>query len=217
MSDYSATRGLDSLSHRSNRTNTFINFVKRTAEKLGYNADAIAARAKGLSSVDFCDYIMSTKIMPNDILKELRIRYDIRSKGPFRYCHNQQHSNYNDTNSAMVYIPSKLTIKLVANGFIAERFVKMERMERTEVNHKDLLERQTRKLYQYLNWTMRINNKAQTMVLLEGGNAYKVLLINTELHDQRGNALYALCIDNDVVSSKAQRWYLVHVDCAKNL
>ena len=33
-----------------------------------------------------------------------------------------------------------------------------------------------------------------------------MLLINTELHDERGHELYALCIRNDVVSGNAQKW-----------
>lgn len=55
------------------------------------------------------------------------------------------------------------------------------------------------------------------MNLLEGRNGGRALLINTELHDQKRRELYALCIPNDVVSPKAQRWQLAALCTASEL
>ena len=55
-----------------------------------------------------------------------------------------------------------------------------------------------------MNWTIRISKVAEAVVVLKGRSGGKVLLIDTELHDHRGQELYALCIPNDVVSSNAQ-------------
>jgi len=49
---------------------------------------------------------------------------------------------------------------------------------------------------------------AQTMAVLKGQNGQNILLIDVELHDDRGQTLYALCTPNDVVSPKAQQWQL---------
>ena len=57
-----------------------------------------------------------------------------------------------------------------------------------------------------MNWTIRISKVTEAVVVLKGRSGGKVLLIDTELHDHRGQELYALCIPNDVVSSKAQKW-----------
>ena len=169
MSDFLANRGMDCLSHHNKETTQFINFVKRTAEKLGYDPNAIAAKAKGLSCVDLSDYNMSTEIMPNDILQELRTRY----------CHNQQHSNCNDTDNAIVYIHGNLTARLIRSEQIAEQLTTPQR------------------LYQYLFWTMKMNKIARTMIEMKTKDGHNVLIIDVELHDQRGQNLYALCIPNN--------------------
>ena len=52
---------------------------------------------------------------------------------------------------------------------------------------------------------------AQTITIMEGRNKRKVLLIDIELHDQRGQRLYALCTPNDVTSPNAQPWQLAHL------
>ena len=91
-----------------------------------------------------------------------------------------------------VFVARKYTEQLVAGGVLLEGFPTAQR------------------LYQYLNWTMRINKVSRTMNLLEGRGGGRVLLINTELHDRDRRELYALCIPNDVVSPKAQKWYIMH-------
>lgn len=91
----------------------------------------------------------------------------------------------------MVFIPNKLTEVLLEMGVIWEQFQKPQR------------------LYQYLNWTIRISNQSRQIVPLNGKNWFTIQLINTELHDQNGNHLYALCIPNDVISAKAQKWYVL--------
>lgn len=87
-----------------------------------------------------------------------------------------------------VFVARKSTERLVAEQLMVEGFSTAQR------------------LYQYLNWTMRINKVSRTMNLLEGRSGERVLLINTELHDRRRRELYALCIPNDVISPKAQKW-----------
>merc|ERR1719474_2401467 len=89
-----------------------------------------------------------------------------------------------------VFIPNKLTEQLIDDMLIHEPFGT------------------ARRLYQYLNWTLRISAMAQTTVQMEGRDGCSVLLVDTELHDQRGRGLYALCIRNDIVSAKAQKWQL---------
>merc|ERR1719433_2467114 len=64
---------------------------------------------------------------------------------------------------------------------------------------------------------MRICKMAECLVVLEGRNGRTVLLVNTELHDQRGRELYALCIPNDVISFKAQKWQLADLMTASAL
>ena len=87
----------------------------------------------------------------------------------------------------MVFIDNKLTERLVASRVIAEQIST------------------PRRLYQYLNWTMRLNKMAQSTLTMEGRNGYRVLLIDVELHDRYGRGLYALCILND---KDAPKWQL---------
>ncbi len=86
-------------------------------------------------------------------------------------------------------ISSKVTAQLVKSGLISERFSSAQR------------------LYQYLNWTTRISAVAGCMAVMEGRNGRRMLLVNTELHDQSGHTLYALSSLNDVVTHRTQKWY----------
>merc|ERR1719385_180399 len=58
---------------------------------------------------------------------------------------------------------------------------------------------------------------SQTMVILEGRNEGRFLLFNTELHDKRGQRLYALSTPNDVISTNTQRWQLADLLNANEL
>ena len=65
----------------------------------------------------------------------------------------------------------------------------------------------SQRLYQYLNWTVRISKVAATTAAFESQRGDKVLLINTELHcKMTRQELYALCIPNDVTNPKVQEW-----------
>ena len=161
--------------------------IETFANQLGYDASKILQMAHGLSSIDFAtnsSFNESTGDLPEPIVQELYARYDVYSHGPFHFAESES------KNKCTVFIPNKLTEQLLANDVILESFDKAQR------------------LYQYLNWTIRISAVADSMVRLEGRNGYNVLLIHTELHDQRENDLYALCIINDMESAKAQKWYL---------
>jgi len=99
----------------------------------------------------------------------------------------------------MVFINGKVTARLIRSQLIRE----------------DILT--ARRLYQYLNWTMRISKVAETMTIMEGRTGRKVLLFDVELHDQRGEGLYALCVPNDVQSPNAQQWQLADLLTAHQL
>merc|ERR1719445_897964 len=77
-----------------------------------------------------------------------------------------------------VFVNGKVTMELARNNALMEHFSASKR------------------LYQYLNWTIRISKVAQTLSLLKGRNGAKVLLVNMELHDRFGRELYALCTLN---------------------
>ena len=92
--------------------------------------------------------------------------------------------------TSSVFIPTKLTSHLISNHLIQEQFAS------------------TKRLFQFLNWTMRINKSTQNMVVMEGRNGCKVLLFDVELHDPRCQSLYALCTPNITQTPKAQPWRL---------
>jgi hypothetical protein len=52
---------------------------------------------------------------------------------------------------------------------------------------------------------------------LESESGCNVVLVHTELHDHRQRDLYALCVSNDVVSAKAQKWQLAALMTAPEL
>jgi hypothetical protein len=98
-----------------------------------------------------------------------------------------------------VFIGSKVTEHLVASQSLLEPFLSPKR------------------LYQYLNWTMRISKVSGCMAVMEGQNGGRVLLIDTELHDQCGRTLYALCPPNDVTTHRSQQWQLAALLTADEL
>ena len=90
-----------------------------------------------------------------------------------------------------VFIPPKVTSHLMKNKLVRERF------------------QSTKRLFQFLDWTMTMNKTTQNMVVMEGQNGSKVLLFDVELHDPRRQNLYALCIPNTIQIPKALSWRLV--------
>ena len=180
-------------------TNRFLGSIAYLAKKHGYNADDVFASAHHFSSTDFCADAHSNGVyraagrhpanyIPEAIVSDLRARYSLKNHGPFKKMSMVQKRG-TSRNQWSVYIPNEFTDQLVADDIILETFD------------------QSQRLYQYLNWTIRISTMARTMALLQGQNKYTVMLCHTELHDRRGRDLYALCIQNDVVSHNAQEWY----------
>ena len=198
-SSHSSSRNIDhteweNVSSRQS-TNRFLGSIAYLAEKHGYNPDDILASAHHFSSADFCvDKHFNNdpeRYLPSTIITDLRARYNLKSNGPFITVPSERslQKRVASRNQWTVYVPNKFTDQLVADDIILETFD------------------QSQRLYQYLNWTIRISTMARTMALLQGQNKYTVMLCHTELHDRRGRDLYALCIQNDVVSSNAQEWY----------
>ena len=196
-SDY--PKGENASSRQS--TNRFLGSMAYLAKKHGYNADDIIAIASvhHFSSADFCLDGHSNAAyrgadgdpahyIPEAIVSDLRAHYCLKKNAPFAKMPSAQQRGA-PRNQWNVYIPNKLTQQLVADDIILEPFDRSQR------------------LYQYLNWTIRISAMAQTIGLLQGQNRCIVMLCHIELHDRRGRDLYALCIQNDVVSPKAQEWY----------
>merc|ERR1719295_1654112 len=62
-----------------------------------------------------------------------------------------------------------------------------------------------------------MNKMARTDMMMEGQDGRRVLLIDVELHDQRGQGLYALCTPNDMVKPESQQWQLAHLLTANAL
>jgi len=175
--------------------NTFQNAIQCIAKQNGLDSELILSSAQGLSSADFCikSNAQSMSTLPDVVAEELLSRYDLYSQGPFNY------RQFGAKENSMVFIPNKMTEKLMAEELISERFENASR------------------LYQYLNWTIRISKVAQLMVLLESENGCNVVLVHTELHDQRQRDLYGLCVANDMVSAKAQKWQLAALMTAPEL
>jgi len=98
----------------------------------------------------------------------------------------------------MVFISSELTKRLVSEGALLESGLRSN----------------ARRLYQYLNWTLRMNNFAQTVAIMKCKES-EMLVIDVELHNQIRERLYALCTPND--PSKPEPWQLVYLQSAREL
>jgi len=92
---------------------------------------------------------------------------------------------------AILSISADLTKKLVRDDTIMERALGSD----------------SYRLYQYLDWTARMNNLAQTVSIVVDGNGQEWLVIDVELHGRRGEKLYALCSPRD--TAKAAGWTMV--------
>ena len=168
------------------RTNTFHNAIQSIAQQNGLNIENMLTATQTLSSADFCfgTAAKSMDHLPADLVEGLLSQYDLYAQGPFHYL------NFGAKDNSMVFIPNKLTEQLMEDDLISEQFENASR------------------LYQYLNWTIRISKVAQLMVPLESDSGCNVVLVHTELHDHRQRDLYGLCVSNDVVSANAQKWYV---------
>jgi len=81
-----------------------------------------------------------------------------------------------------------------------------------------------RRLYQYLNWTIKINKMAGTDLVLESGKGRRVMVIDVELHNPRRQRLYALSVANNnfvrrtkVLSFRSEPWNLLSLLTASEL
>jgi len=191
------------LSPKSKKSNNRLyQTVAGIAQKHGHDPHSVVPLFHHLSSTDFClgppAWTSSMGQIPGAVWKAVSAHYNLAAQRPFRRLSAAGNPTVFKEKSP-VFVARKYTEKLVASEQIVEGFSTAQR------------------LYQYLNWTMRINKVSESMNLLEGRHGAKVLLINTELHDRERRELYALCIRNDVVSVKAQKWQLAALLTASQL
>jgi len=183
-------------------SNRLLTTVASIAAKHGHDPLTVVPLFRQLSSTDFClgspEWKTAYVSIPGAVWKDVVDHYNLSTQSPYVRLSADGHPTIFKEKSP-VFVSRKYTEKLVSGGTTMEKFVTAQR------------------LYQYLNWTMRINKVSKTMNLLEGKNGSKVLLINTELHDHERRELYALCIANDVVSPKAQKWQLASLFTASEL
>jgi len=168
----------------------------------GYEPAQIVPALRGYSAVNFVSDSNAISYAPNgvpeSVWQRISERYNPFLQRPFRRLEVAPEPVYFKEKSD-VYIGSKVTQRLVNNQFI---------MEQPET---------ARRLYQYLNWTLRMSKSAQTGVTLQGRNGTKVLVFDVELHNFNGEGLYALCIPNDVVTHRTQMWQLADLLTAAEL
>jgi len=195
MSYHSNQRSNGCSTGRSLRFNSFLQTVSRIAHSEGHDPQYIIPMFRNLSSAHFLcgpptslnnDLMQS---MPWGIWQKVCAHFSAAAQFPY-YRQSVNNKSVGFKEKSDVFISSKTTEQFVRSGFLMEQFDS------------------ARRLYQYLNWTLRISKVAQTVALLEGRNGGRMLVINVELHDRNGNALYALCPPNDVTTHRAQNWQL---------
>lgn len=176
--------------------NRFHGCVKRIINATGHAKDHESQAAlkwinqSHLSSAHFCtgsvgDVVKSQ--LPQYLIDALHEHYDLGRFAPYF----SPGAVIKKEERIRVFIPNKMTDKLLSDGVILEDFENSNRF------------------YQYLNWTIRISTIAQCLRVLESSKqqGHSVLLIHGEIHDTLGRDLYCLCTTNDVLSHKTQKWY----------
>ena len=180
---------------RSSRRQTFNKFlqtVRFITECEGYDPNEIVPLFRHYTSAQFVyasPALREWNQIPKTIWQRVCNHFNAYHQAPYHHLNIVSEPTMFKEKS-MVFINGKVTARLIRSQLIRE----------------DILT--ARRLYQYLNWTMRISKVAQTMTMMEGRNGGKVLLFDVELHDERGEGLYALCVPNDVMSPNAQQWQL---------
>merc|ERR1719295_1185041 len=180
--------------------NAFLQTVKLYSVSEGYNPLNVLPHFKSFTSANFAygdrtDCISKTPLIPDTVWQRVCDHFDLSLHRPFRGLYTDRRPLVFKSRSD-VFISSKITDRLIKRSqspLILEQFQSPQR------------------LYQYLNWTFRMNKVVHSMRKLEGRNGGKVLVFNVELHDHRGHGLYALCVPNDVASYKFQPWQLVNL------
>ena len=154
--------------------------------------------------VDFCQNKKQLKLAKGKLIKlygALNAKYRITG-----LCKKTQPIPKLFDSGSLVFISPKYTQAIIDNQLIS-------------VAESETLD-DSRRLYQYLNWTIRVNkiNKyVNCFSTNKQNNNIKFLLINSELHDRNSNVLYMFCIKNDIESEKAQKWQFVKLVTAAEL
>jgi len=171
--------------------NAFHQVVARIALDEGYDPQHTVSLLKSYSSAEFlCGAPpIWDGYIPESVWQRVCCYFNAQTHCPYRKVILAENKTFYKAKST-VFIGNKFTEKCIRDRVIAEHIPTAQR------------------LYQYLNWTVRINKVEQSNLLLEGRNGSKIMIINTELHDHRGQSLYALCVPNDAVGGKTQKWQL---------
>ena len=191
MSNFPVSKRTTCRPSRRHTPNNFLQTVRRIAECDGQDPNQIVPLFRHYTSAQFV-YGPPTDWnhqIPEGIWQRVCDHFNAHNQAPYHRL-NIVNVPTMFKEKSMVFINGKVTARLIRSQLIRE----------------DILT--ARRLYQYLNWTMRISKVAQTMTMMEGRNGGKVLLFDVELHDERGEGLYALCVPNDVMSPNAQQWQL---------
>ena len=172
----------------------FQDTVHQICSSNGFDSNKILSRLKRYSPNDFLcgpEYLRKPDQIPTKIWSKLCEHFHAAVYRPYhRQMSNPITNIVHHKQKPEIFIPNKVTERIIRSKLISENIST------------------ARRLYQYLNWTMRISKMAQTNVVMEGRSGRRLLLINVELHDQRGQELYAICIPNDMVTPDAPSWKL---------
>ena len=192
----------DSKARREGKGNRFLQTVYRITQKMGYDARYIATifQDHAYASTDFIlGFGSAPSTVPQGVWQSVHDHYNLCLQRPF-YPQIIDKEPLIFKEKSDVFIANAVTERLINDQLLLEQFTT------------------TKRLYQYLNWTMRMCKVAHLWTQMEGRNGGKVLLFDVELHDnRRGDGLYALCIPNDVVTHKSQRWQLAGLLTAEQL
>ena len=200
MSSYRRSPRRRQSSSKQLERNHFLSTVSTITQNEGYDTNQIVPLFQPYTSVDFSGVrpVPRPVTIPTTVWQRVCTHYNVSMNRPYHQTPITPKPVIHGEKST-VFISSKITERLVQNQVIHQRFPTAER------------------LFQYLNCTVRMNKMAQTMMVMKGQNGRNILLIDVELHDQRGLGLYALCSPNDVVSQKAQEWQLIDLLTAPQL
>ena len=192
MSNGDASRAPKS---RNQILDSFDAFVQREARRTARSPNYILPLFSLFSSADFCcGPPRKPRAVPTDIWRTVCNEYALKRYTPFIPSNLKIAAE-----ECTVFIPKKLTAQWMEMNLFLEQFQTSQR------------------LYQYLMCTVRMNQIAETVVLMNGRNGRRVLLIDIELHDRRRQKLYALCTPNDKTASNVQKWQIVGILTALKL
>jgi len=181
--------------------NEFLLKVHELARSEGYHPLYILSKFKPYTSAHFiCELHGAQKAhqIPPRIWQKLCDHYRAYRQRPYRRVGAEEKSILFKT-KAVVFIGGKVTDQIIRTKFLREHFPTAQR------------------LYQYLNWTIRISEVANVSAVMEGQDGRRILLSNVELHDRGGRDLYAVSTPNDVSGHKIPDWQLAALMTAEKL